>query len=341
LLSVAVRADATVIELGVTSESKDVQIAPAMLPQRVMVGLTKGMLGGKIVEASFSNDEGPEYDIIALRGEQRIDITVSPAGQILEVGKDITSRNLPQSVLEWVNEDFPGAKIDDASRVVNGSSIDYELLLAQKGQLEVEATLRMSEPSSGDVLVENHERVTFHPPTGSITAVAEILVPTDAVAAMPSKPPERAAARHEASAPASTKHMANGREPMGSWEARVVNGSPPLQATPPQGTPRTVGIDAPPNRMPEIAGALRNVVAADLSALTRELQQTLDLLAKNRILGSSSNRAAFGVAALSAFLAGIHLLRPERRTRLRNVSLSGNNDVSWTWIMRSPHDEQL
>jgi hypothetical protein len=136
-----------VVELEVATEADDgadVEIAPSNLPTAIVDALDARFPGAEVVEAEFSIEDGaPEYDVTAEWGDRLFGLTMTADGSIIEMEQALTTDELPQSVRDWVRENYPGAVIGEAG-VVNEAGVEsYELLIATPGQQTFEATLRV------------------------------------------------------------------------------------------------------------------------------------------------------------------------------------------------------
>ena len=127
--SLAVRADEEKVPL------KD-------LPKAVSNAVKKKFPKAKVVSASKElEDKKTVYEVTIEDGDQNVQVTVTPEGEITEIEKEIAAKDLPKAVTEALDEKYPAATIKKAEEVTKGKELTYEVLLVTKDKKTVEVKL--------------------------------------------------------------------------------------------------------------------------------------------------------------------------------------------------------
>jgi hypothetical protein len=360
-----------VLEVAVAQrDDNDVDISLSQLPPHVLAAIHGRFPGAKLVEASYSTDDGPEYSVDAEFGPHVVEITLTPAGDITEIGESVTSGQLPKAVLEWVRQDFSNAEIDEAAVVTKAAGQSYELVIATLGK-EYEATVRLHNNAGDEVprtisdpavsrnelaAVGTSDDVIDMSPSGAAdsgepgaAAVASRAQPTDAA---PSYRNAFAASVVRDNRPA-TLSDAIVATLGGGWTAPLRAGISAAF----NGAGRVVEGALPIARLPQIADALGDVgIPLDVLALQRSLSRALDAVGTlaDEVVGGGGmanvRRDAYGAAIFVALVAGSRAAmeprRRSRRARLRAaaaasaapVVLSDAANSSWSWVVGAPAD---
>ena len=135
-----------VVELTVATEDDDgkVEVAPSKLPREIVAALDARLPGAKLINAERGTDEGfLVYDVSAEWSGRLVGVTLMPDGSIIEMEQAVAAGELPQPVLDWVRQNFPGAAIDEAIVVTSAGTESYDVRIATGDQQQFEATLRL------------------------------------------------------------------------------------------------------------------------------------------------------------------------------------------------------
>ena len=363
-----------VVELEVATEDDDsaaVEIAPSNLPTAIVDTLDARFPGAEVVEAELSIEDGtPEYDVTAEWGGHLIGLTMMADGRIIEMERAVTAGELPRPVLEWVQQNFPGAVIDEADFVTQAGTESYELLIATPGQQAFEATLRVQgvgTPLSIPTAQETGERFDSVPtPVSGPVDVSQAISLSEgnareaplesetsakpesereaiqaAVAQEPS--PERAESQKADSDRADA--ATNGDAEQGYSNTTATDTStarvPGSRATDLVDTVRaiaeSVASASPIAWLPQIAGVLSDVLPMDVAAVERGLQQLLDeidLLAEIVTGDTAVTSAALRVAVIAGLITGAELVIIDSRKARGGLALESNTaNSSWSWVL--------
>jgi hypothetical protein len=118
------------------------------LPQAVVQAVKTRFPDARMKSAGKETEAGQTvFEVTITNKGQNIDVTLSPAGTIVEIEKQIQASDLPRAVTEALQQKYPGARyeiIEEIIKVKDGKECleYYEVLLqtAQKKKLEVAAT---------------------------------------------------------------------------------------------------------------------------------------------------------------------------------------------------------
>ena len=118
------------------------------LPQKVARAVKKRFPNAKMVSAEKETEKSKTvYEVAIVNNKQKIEVTVTPAGKITEIEKQIGDKRLPKAVAEALASKYPGTSfkmIEEVIKVMNGAEKleYYEVLLAtaEKKKLEVAVT---------------------------------------------------------------------------------------------------------------------------------------------------------------------------------------------------------
>jgi uncharacterized membrane protein YkoI len=318
-------------------DDDDVEVSLAQLPREVLAALQTRFPGAKLVEAEFSVEDGdPEFEVAARFDDRLFDVALTPGGTIIEVEEVITSRELPQAVLDWVRQRFPGAEIDEAAIMRQDGVTSYEVVIAVEGGQEVEAVLLVQEvqtPTAASPPGEDSADAAATQSLRLVSDVAELAAP-DAESAAPREPSPR-----QTHAPRVNRETSPAAA---AGQVDAVNTADPTGATASDETIELVGTlpilvlsEPPAGWLPEIAGVLGDVIVIDTAALEQALQEVvhqIDSLAAATVAivgDAGAGRAAFQFAAVVALIVGAHLLRLD--TRIRTSALC------WCFVLPPAH----
>jgi hypothetical protein len=134
-----------VVELGpaANDDATDVQVAPTALPPGIRASLAARFPGARLVDASLSLEGSAiEYSVDVRSGGRTITTSLTPGGEILDIEETLPPRELPTAVIDWMRRNFPGAQIEEVSRVNEAGVPGYDMRFAARGGEQVEVSLR-------------------------------------------------------------------------------------------------------------------------------------------------------------------------------------------------------
>lgn len=115
--------------------------AKEKLPPKAAAAIKKAFPEGKIEEVE-KEVEGDKvvYEVEVEVGDKEYDVTVTGAGEILEIEREIKVADLPKAVSAGVLKKYPGATIKEAEEILDGDKVSaYEVAVVTKDKKEVEA----------------------------------------------------------------------------------------------------------------------------------------------------------------------------------------------------------
>lgn len=320
----------SVIEIGWETDDDDdsVAVAPQQLPKAVRAALEAQFPGARVIEAEYSEEDiGPEFGITARFSGRLIEASFTPDGRVIEMEEMVSPGSLPPAVLDWVRENFPGARIDEAALIPDGGAVNFEVLIASAGGDEIEAVLRIDH-GQAPIAREAHDEASGLVEQDSIPAIRKKQgdwgweISTEPTAADPLTESIDGALRPlevAGDAPREAADIAQNGEILAAVEG-ILHISPAPVATEAlraliSGRPGVV-------MLPEAAGLLMDVLQADLASIEEELGQILEgadsLLAE--VVGETARRSAgMRLVAMAALWAGLHLFLLESRSPGRRV----------------------
>jgi Putative beta-lactamase-inhibitor-like, PepSY-like len=122
------------------------KVALDKVPKAVLDALKAKFPDAKLVAAVEEMEEGKTvYEIAITSKKQKMDVTLTADGKIVEIEKEISAKDLPQAVAEGLETKYPKAthkKIEEVIKVKDGEEKleYYEVLLTtvQKKTVEIE-----------------------------------------------------------------------------------------------------------------------------------------------------------------------------------------------------------
>jgi hypothetical protein len=342
------------LELGDEDESDgDVDVSRSKLTRAVLDAFNTNFPDAKWIASEYGIDDGAgEYDITAEFQGHVIDVTLTPAGEIIETEQAITSDELPKEVLDWVRERFGTAEIDEASVMFEGGELGYEVLVESPGGEEFEATLRVpgAELPEGFPIVDGAEAPPAESPTLAVPpsvvngAGSDIKpVNADQAAVEPAVLTDSApvdAGAQTAAVDAEAAPPTNADEPVADTAVtaaetvvrlvRIADAAASMQALA-SGAPAA-------EWLPALAGLLEDVLPVDVLAVERGLNEVLrevESLAAD--LGGEASTVRNGVSPLAlAFgliaVTQLYLLN-SRRNRGGPMVVFNAATSSWSWVL--------
>lgn len=118
------------------------------VPKAVREGVKARFPDAKATDAAKEEEDGKVvYEVTIKNKEQRIDVTLTPEGEIVKIEKEIGKKDLPQTVSKVLEEKYPKATykiVEEINKVEKKKETleYYEVLLekADKHRLEVQIT---------------------------------------------------------------------------------------------------------------------------------------------------------------------------------------------------------
>jgi uncharacterized membrane protein YkoI len=117
---------------GWCAEDKEEKASLDKLPAAVAKSL-KGQAGSeKITNVSKEKDEGKTvYEGTFKRNGHVHDVTVDENGKLLSDEESIPASEAPKNILDAIEREFAGAKIEKFERIKEGGKTNYEALLSK------------------------------------------------------------------------------------------------------------------------------------------------------------------------------------------------------------------
>jgi uncharacterized membrane protein YkoI len=124
------------------------KVALAKVPKPVLEAVKARFKGAELTGASRETEDGkPVFEVTIKVKGQKIDVTLSPAGELLMIEKQIAAKDLPDAVARTLKGKYPGATYKIVEEIVKVEKKKeklayYEVLLvkADKKALEVKVT---------------------------------------------------------------------------------------------------------------------------------------------------------------------------------------------------------
>lgn len=323
------------------------EISPSTLPPAVLVAMRGTFPGADLADAEFSIQDGQsEYATTALVHGESIDVTLTPDGTITETDYARQAVELPQSVLDWVKQNYPDSEISHAGQIVTSNGTSYDVVLASANHQKIEATLRLMSQSTP-------------------TAAKGVIEASNAVALDETSPPSSDAYVDDAyDKIESSEGLASIAQDGPSSESRTANlpdfavaQAPSTPEGHPRGTASTV--DLPPSGdstragapatlvasinmpvwLPQIVGLLNNVLPIDFAAIeqrTQAIVQQIDGMVDNVVNEAASNHLILRFATVTGLIVGTQLIvHHARKSRVRPAVVFSAAHSNWSWVLGS------
>jgi predicted ATP-binding protein involved in virulence len=109
------------------------------IPSAVISAFEKSYPNATVKSYSREKRSGKTvYEIESMDGQTRRDLIYSTDGTALEIEERISPSDLPDSVKQAIDKEYPKSKIKSAERLTKGTSIEYEVVIKRgKKSLEV------------------------------------------------------------------------------------------------------------------------------------------------------------------------------------------------------------
>lgn len=338
LLSSAVQA----VQFERPNDDSDTPVSISALPDAVTSRLNAQYPSAKMIEASFSNDALPEFDVtLQFRGQQ-LEVSFSPSGQITGIEELIPMHELPRPVTDWIALHFPQSHLEDATVATDGGVVSYGVLIVTRAGRELDATLWLGSgqsnanqlstdqrPESSHRLEPQHESLHdssfWLPPRMDQTQEEEPPATATPLCRMCEAPIRNSADEIDVpTAQESTQSLIHAL--LVDFSTSVASLAGTLEGFTTSSEPLTWP--------PRLSGLLTSVVPSDLAPIEREIAQILQ--SANELVEKAAGGVTHGswttrIAATSLLVAGAILLRNPRKAKNRPVLLTKANS-SWSWV---------
>jgi hypothetical protein len=332
-------------QVGTEEEDGDVAISPSQLPTNVLDAFNARFGGATIEEVELEEDDerGTEYGITAEHGGREVEVTISPAGEIVETETFIEPDELPPEVVEQIRKEFGDAEIIEAA-ALGGDKYEVMLTATDGLQYEGEATRieTSAPPTTTPPPVDDQPTQAPAPAPTQFAGAADGIAsePADASATAAAQPSPEQVAVAQASA-AATDADAQSREDAIEKNARAKDAA---ATTFPVGGDRVAeALDALAAGkgasvwLPEVAGALVNVLPIDFKAIEQSVQDVLRQVGTLTAPRGASpiTTGATRVAMAATLVAAVKVLLNQSRksAQKRPALVFGPGTSSWGWVL--------
>jgi hypothetical protein len=133
---------------GLTARADEEKVPLDKLPKAVTEAVKKRFPDAELKSAEKEKEDGKTVYEVAIENKgQKIEVTLTPEGAIIEIEKQISAKDLPKSAAEALEKKYPKATykvIEEVIKVKDGKeTLEYfEILLvtADKKKVEVSVT---------------------------------------------------------------------------------------------------------------------------------------------------------------------------------------------------------
>ena len=319
-------------------------IALAELPDAVTAAVRDQVPGATIVSADRDAGSGAvQFGVRAELGGIEFDITVSSAGNVLEIERPVTASGLPQSVQDWLSHRFPQATILEAGLVVAGGSVSYQLTIATPAQPTVEALLRVSNSNSlltPPALNDSTGRADrgFTPRVPPSAANQTNSASDVAITEPQTTPSDERAATHDATV--AVRVAADERSNVASLSEAVRAAGVGLNRGESKPTAKPADLASEPTSATwrtAIAGVLTDALPVDMATIERAMREFLDgvgSLAEQAVEDGAAQRWLPTLLTAIVALFGVERLISERQKSDQNFVVAAAGKSSWSWVMK-------
>jgi len=357
LLSGAVQA----LEFGDPTGDNDIEIRASALPAKVVAGLNAGFRRAEIVEASFSDDDGPEFGVTVEFGGQTIEVTLTPGGQIIGTEETISSGALPRPVLDWVRQNFQGAQINNATVANDSGIVSYDVLIVTRAGKKFEATLlvkdeRANPPGAADKAADALDDLAASARLSGTELSPPLADAADQAVLLESEPSRNYEMFDPAGQGSGTGSASRSREcesPIAAAGDQTELARPPRESGGTSTDVQTAGIldrqadlvaalqafaagAAPIQWLPEVSGLLIDVLPMNVASIERGFGEILDKvesLAEKVVGDAAASSLPSRLAVASVLVAGALLLRDAKKPRAGPVLVYSAANSSWSWVL--------
>jgi uncharacterized membrane protein YkoI len=122
--------------------AKEEEVPLDKLPKAVVDAVKAKFPGAKLLEASKETENGATtYEVTVDHKGQEFDISLTPAGKIVEVEREIEIADLPKAVVEALKKKYPKCKLDEAEEIVADGKTLFEVTIETADDKDLIVTL--------------------------------------------------------------------------------------------------------------------------------------------------------------------------------------------------------
>jgi hypothetical protein len=137
-----------IITLAIANSANAQKLTKKDVPSAVISSFEKTYPNATVKSYSKEKRSGKTvYEIESMDGKIRRDLIYSTDGTALEIEERISPSDLPDSVKQAIDKEYPKSKIKSAEKLTKGTSIEYEVVI-KKGKKNLEVVF----DESGKVL---------------------------------------------------------------------------------------------------------------------------------------------------------------------------------------------
>lgn len=126
-----------------SSPAQEQNIQKKDVPKPILEAFQKAYPKATIKGYSKETDQGTVmYEVESVEGKVHRDITYTADGSLVSIEESLPFSDLPQPVRDTIAREYPKAKISMCERVMNGSTTQFEMVIAtgkQKYELVLNA----------------------------------------------------------------------------------------------------------------------------------------------------------------------------------------------------------
>lgn len=138
---------AVMVSVGRADEEK---IALDQLPAKVKAAIKAKFPDAELISAEKEKEDGKTLYEVAIKHKGRtIEATVAEDGKIVEIEKEIATKDLPKVIVDALEKKYPKAAVTKAEEITADDKMKYELLITAGGK-----TLEVSFDAQGKFLKE-------------------------------------------------------------------------------------------------------------------------------------------------------------------------------------------
>ena len=120
-------------------EEKETKLAVDKLPKAVVAAVKEEFEGAEIKGAETEEDDGETiYEVEISHEGKTLDVTLDEEGEIYEVETEIAVKDLPKPVADALANKYPGAKIEEAEKVVEYGDDEEDAEEKKEGKEEAD-----------------------------------------------------------------------------------------------------------------------------------------------------------------------------------------------------------
>ncbi|HVA49502.1 MAG TPA: PepSY-like domain-containing protein [Pirellulales bacterium] len=134
--------------------AKEEDVPLDQVPKVVLEAVKAKFPGAKLTEAAKETEDGKTtYEIGLEHKGQEYSVSLTAAGKITEIEREIEIKELPKAVSDAIKKKYPKGKMEKAEEVTAGGKTTYEVVVEASDDKDVEVTV----DASGKILKEEAE----------------------------------------------------------------------------------------------------------------------------------------------------------------------------------------